>query len=241
MPPATGHPAPSQDDRPFSVPQHANPFQPPPAFFPAPPPQIIQPEETDFPQLNLLPAPREKSWHKYGKYTALAILVVMALGGILALPYYLSIRKSITPQAPAAIIQNEASETGPDDGLIAAVDTYCKELGKAYSLPDIDSGYFISEELTAEELAVSPALLLFKQVDDAAMGSIDCENDAGAMGLSNDLLFHRDNGQWVYIDAIQSSSGTAFQCQIVESYKIPADMLTQCAATSGAAPQPRTP
>lgn len=121
------------------------------------------------------------------------------------------------------------------EGIQVAVDLYCQELGRAYGFNGMDSGYIISDRFSEEELSDSPDVLRFKQVGNAASATVDCEDEEGPSGISNDLLFIKESAEWRYVDEVQGNTSSGFLCSIVDQYDVSKELVKQCAPYEGAA------
>ncbi len=204
---------------------------------PTPPPDVTLPPlpQTPIPTAPIQPSPPVKS-----KKLLIIVALLILLGGSAIVAWFMT-RDKDTPtptdnSAPAATTGEVSSDK---QGIQAAVDAYCKVLGDAYGFAGMDSGYIISDRFSEEELSDSPDLLRFKQVGDAAYGTVDCEDAQGPNGISNDLLFVKQDGVWSYVDEVQNHSGTGFDCGILEKHNVSKELVRQCAPSEQAPTQPR--
>lgn len=198
--------------------------------------QVRQPNTFSSPQAPVpasAPIPPKKS-----KKLAIILVIIVLLAGAIGTLYALS-KKNKEPksEAPQSALENKTDTD--KEGIQKSVNAYCQELAKSYGFTGMSSGYIISDRYSEDMLSDSPALLRFKQIGDAASATVDCERGGEAMGISNDLLFVKDNGTWNYVDEVQNNMGSGFLCSITEQHNVSKELVGTCAPSKDAKTQSR--
>jgi len=164
---------------------------------------------------------------------AVEFVLILCLAGLL---FSMLSKKTATNQNKTTETTHNSKATGSVED---AVNKYCEELGKATGITQIKTGYIISQKFSEEILSDSPSLLRYKEVGNAAAGTVDCYRGAEGMGISNDLLLVKDDGSWTYVDEVQNNTSQGFACSILDKYTVSKDLVSQCSHQPSAKPQPR--
>lgn len=166
--------------------------------------------------------------------TLVALMIIAGVGG-----WFMFRRADESPPQPTPVINTEKK---PEPGVTIqdAVNKYCNDIAAAYGFRGVTKGYIISERYSEAVLSGSPGILRFKQVDNAAAATVDCESDnTGAWGISNDLLFIKENNKWSYVAEVQNNAGTGFTCEVLEKYNVSKNLIASCAPSEGQPAEPR--
>lgn len=199
-------------------------------------PQVQVPEQQqtlESPQ----PVPPSPSPSK-AKILLLIPMILIVIGLVVAGWFMINKNNAQNSSSFGTELQQE-DESADKVGIESAVNRYCEALGIALGTNDLNSGYIISLRFTEEELRDSPELLLFRKVGNAASATVDCERSGEPIGISNDLLFVKQNDTWDTVDEVQNYNGSGFLCSVVDEHQVSKELVTDCAPSAGAPTQPR--
>lgn len=173
------------------------------------------------------------------RFIVAAIVIVVFLAIMGAVIFFMINRNSSKKSSSQAQGSNQAKENKSPASVQDAVNKYCQQLGKAYGMSDMTTGYIISERYSEEILSDSPQLLRFKQIGNAAVATVDCERSGEGQGISNDLLFINTGGTWGYVDEVQNSTRSGFSCKILDQYSVSKELVSKCSQEMGGTEEPR--
>ena len=173
------------------------------------------------------------------RFILVAIIIIMLLFSLGVGTLFMIHRNSSKKSSNQAQGLNQAKENKSPASVQDAVNKYCQQLGKAYGMTNMTTGYIISERYSEEILSDSPQLLRFKQIGNAAAATVDCERAGEGQGISNDLLFINTGDTWDYVDEAQNSTRSGFSCKILDQYSVSKELVSKCSQELGGTEEPR--